>query len=82
MIYRLFTARKGREMTPRNMSNTYRHMSIRDLQELKSRKLSRARKLEKSYSYLDWQELQRIRFNVKQIDAEIACKIDQLSFMS
>jgi len=53
-------------------------MNIFDLQELKARKLSRARTLEKSHGYLDQQELRRIRFNVKQIDAEIACKSAQL----
>jgi len=65
-------------MAARDMSRTYRHMTVFDLMELKSRKLSRARTLEKSHSYLDQQELRRIRFNIKQIDAEIAGKVDQL----
>lgn len=66
---------------PRNMSNTYRHMSIFDLQDLKSRKTVRLRKVENSWSYLDKQEARRIRFNLKQIDAEIACKEAQLNFL-
>jgi len=63
----------------RDMSNTYRHMNIFDLQTLKSRKLSRARTLEKSHSYLDQQELRSIRFNVKQIEVEIAAKEAQMA---
>jgi len=65
----------------RDMSNTYRHMSIFDLQELKSRKLVRYRRIEHSYSYHDKQEKRRIEFNIKQIDAEIACKTDQLELL-
>jgi len=63
----------------RDMSNTYRHMSIFELMMLWSKKQTRARKLEKSYSYLDQQELRNIRFNVKQIEAEIAAKEAQLA---
>jgi len=66
---------------PRDMSNTYRHMTIFDLQELKSRKLMRYRRIEHSFSYLDKQERRRIEFNVKQIDVEIACKENQMAFL-
>jgi len=66
---------------PRDMSNTYRHMSIFHLQELKSRKLMRLRAIENSFSYLDKQEVRRIRFNLNQIDVEIACKEAQLSWL-
>jgi len=65
-------------MSERDMSRTYRHMTIFDLQRLRSRKLARASALESSHSYLDQQEKRRIRFNVQQIDAEIACKSNQL----
>lgn len=70
--------REGRDMSARDMSKTYRHMNVFDLLELKSRKLARRRQLERHMSYLDQQEIRRIDFNVKQIDVEIACKIDQL----
>jgi len=68
-------------MEARDMSNTYRHMSVFDLQALKSRKLMRLRRIENSFSYLDKQEARRIRFNINQIDVEIACKGDQLPWL-
>jgi len=66
---------------PRDMSNTYRHMSIFHLKELKSRKLMRLRAIENSYSYLHKQEVRRIRYNLKQIEVEIECKEAQLSWL-
>jgi len=65
-------------MEPRNMSKTYRYMKSDDLQELWSRKAVRVRKLEKSFGYLDKQELRCIRFNMKQIEAELESRKFQL----
>jgi len=68
-------------MKPRDMSRTYRHMNLFDLQELKSRKQVRLRRLRNSYGYLDMQEVRRIEFNIKQIDVEIACKSAQMELL-
>jgi len=69
-------------MAARDMSNTYRWMSIDDLEELKSRKIVRLRRLESKYmGYLDQQDVRRIKFNISQIDAEIACKSAQMSLL-
>jgi len=65
-------------MPPRDMSRTYRHMSLFDCHQLMSQKTQRARALERSDSYLAKQELRRVRFNIKQLQAEIACKEAQL----
>lgn len=62
---------------PRDMSRVYRYSKTEDLEELRSRKMVRARRLERSVSYLDKQELRRIRFNVKQIDVELAARAAQ-----
>lgn len=66
----------------RDMSNTYRWMTIYDLEELKSRKQVRLRRLENKYmGYLDQQEVRRITYNIGQIEAEIACKSAQLDLL-
>lgn len=66
----------------RDMSNTYRWMTIYDLEELKSRKLMHLRRLENKYlGYFDLQEARRVRYNIGQIEAEIACKSAQLELL-
>lgn len=66
----------------RDMSRTYRWMSIDDLEELKSRKIVRLRGLEKrAWGYLALQEIRRIKFNIAQIDVEIACKSAQMNLL-
>jgi len=69
-------------MVGRDMERVYRHMSLDDCLELRSRKMSRIRTLERrSESYLDMQELRRVRFNLKQLEAEIACKQAQMQML-
>jgi len=69
-------------MGVRDMSRVYRFMSLDDCLELRSRKMSRIRTLERrQLSYLDQHELRRVRFNLKQLDAEIACKIAELQLL-
>jgi len=69
-------------MVGRDMSRVYRHMNIDDCLELRSRKMSKIRTLERrQLSYLDQQELRRVRFNLKQLDAEIACKQAQMQLL-
>jgi len=66
-------------MKARDMARVYRHMHYDDCLELKSRKMIKIRQLEgKQRSYLEDQELRRIRFNLKQLEAEIACKEAQM----
>jgi len=69
-------------MGARDMSRVYRHMHYDDCLELKSRKISKIRTLEgKQRSYLEDQELRRMRFNLKQLEAEIACREAQMELM-
>jgi len=69
-------------MVARDMSRVYRFMSLDDCLELRSRKMSKIRTLEhRAESYLDMQELRRVRFNLKQLDAEIACKQAQMQML-
>jgi len=66
---------------PRNMARVYRFTTSDALQSLWARKAARVRTLEGSYSYLDKQELRRIRFNMKQIEAELASREAQLNLL-
>lgn len=67
--------RRGRAMKQGiNMARVYRHMKSNDLHELRSRKLSRLRTLERRRGYLNDQEAARIQFNLRQLDAEIASR--------
>ena len=62
-------------MDGRNMSRVYRHMTLEDCLELRSRKLSQIRTLERRpLSYLGHQELRRVRFNLAQLEKEIGRK--------
>jgi len=69
-------------MSARDMSRVYRFMSLDDCLELRSRKMSKIRTLERyHFGYLVEQELRRVRFNLKQLEAEIACKQAQLNLL-
>ena len=62
---------------PRNMARVYRYMKLDDLLELQSRKRVMLARVEKSYGWLDKQEAKRIRFNLHQIEVELACRAAQ-----
>ncbi len=62
-------------MAGRDMSRVYRFMNLDDCLELRSRKISKIRTLERrQLSYLDQQELRRVRFNLNQLEKEITRK--------
>jgi len=63
-------------MDGRDMSRVYRFMTLEDCLELRSRKLGRIRTLERrQLSYLDQQELRRVRFNLAQLEKELGRKM-------
>jgi len=63
----------------KNMSSRYVNMTMKELLTLRSKKTLRILKLEsKRMGYLDQEEHKREKELVAQINAEIACRVDQL----
>jgi len=65
-----------------DMSGYYRNRPTHELKTLRSKKFLRIQKLEREpMTYFTQRELRTQRSLLKQIDAELNCRADQLSFM-
>jgi hypothetical protein len=63
----------------REVSQIYQRMSDLELRKLRSKKVLEIEKLRKFYTYFGKRDIQRLAFQIDRIDAEIACRADQLS---
>jgi len=71
------TGKQGRVMA-KDMANIYRNFTTQDLKTLRSKKYVRLQKLTERYSWFDRREREMLVSTMKQIDAELASRFDQL----
>lgn len=64
-------------MSAKDMSRIYRGWSDQHLRERRSIKVNKLAALQRSLSYMDAAERRRLEYNLKQIDAELACRAAQ-----
>lgn len=63
----------------RDMANTYRWIDTASLEVLAKKKRGRINTLENGHlTYLNKDELKRVRYHLKQIEAELRSRADQL----
>jgi len=63
----------------RDMSYLYRTMSERELRMLRSKKILRGLAIAGSESWFNMKEKEALRAQIRMIDAELACRKDQLN---
>jgi len=63
----------------REVSQIYQRMTDFELRKLRSKKVLEIEKLRKFYTYFGKRDIQRLAFQIDRIDAELACRADQLS---
>jgi hypothetical protein len=64
----------------KDMTSFYAQQTVFDLNRLRSQKFNRVSKLRKeAATYLNLQELKKLLEQIKWIDAELACRRDQMS---
>jgi len=65
----------------REVSQIYQRMSDLELRKLRSKKVLEIEKLRKFYTYFGKRDIQRLAFQIDRIDAELACRADQLKLL-
>jgi len=63
----------------REVSQVYQRMTDFELRKLRSKKVIEIEKLRKFYTYFGKRDIHRLTFQIDRIDAELACRADQLS---
>jgi len=66
-------------MEYREVSQIYQNMAEFDLRKLRAKKVLEIEKLRKFYTYFGKRDIQRLAFQIDRIDAELACRAEQLS---
>jgi len=68
-------------MAGKDMSLVYSLMPLKNLKELRSKKVLRLDRIEGSTAWFNLQECRRLRQQIRWIDAELNCRADQLSLL-
>jgi len=68
-------------MAYREVSQIYQRMSEFDLRKLRSKKVLEIQKLRKTYTYFGKRDILKLTFQIERIDAELACRRDQLKLL-
>jgi len=68
-------------MPTKDMSLVYSLMPLKNLKELRSKKILRLDRIEGSTSWFNLQECRKLRQQIRWIDAELNCRADQMSLL-